>query len=126
MAISRPAARAARGEPVILAARTTVIPTVAAKSNIWISRTTSTFWPRMAQHPATSPGPRTIDDAYITFRYAQNLIAGEGLVYNPGEAVLGTTTPVYAVLLAGLGLFSGGGHAAHPTPAPALHAPADA
>ena len=54
------------------------------------------------------PGPRTIDDAYITFRYAQNLIAGEGLVYNPGEAVLGTTTPVYAFLLAGMGLLTGG------------------
>ena len=39
-------------------------------------------------------GPRTIDDAYITFRYARNLLAGNGLVYNPGEWVLGTTTPV--------------------------------
>ena len=49
------------------------------------------------------PGPRTIDDAYITFRYAQNLISGHGLVYNPGELVLGTTTPLYATLLAGIG-----------------------
>ena len=72
------------------------------------------------------PGPRTIDDAYITFRYAQNLIAGEGLVYNPGEAVLGTTTPVYAVLLAGLGLFSGGVHAPYPSLALAVNALADA
>ncbi len=48
------------------------------------------------------PGPRIIDDAYITFRYAQNLANGAGLVYNPGEMVLGTTTPLYALLLAGL------------------------
>src|SRR3990172_13278728 len=54
------------------------------------------------------PGPRTIDDAYITFRYARNLLAGQGLVFNPGERVLGTTTPVYTLLMAGLGLVSGG------------------
>lgn len=44
-------------------------------------------------------GPRTIDDAYITFRYAHNLAQGLGLVYNPGEQVLGTTTPLYAGLM---------------------------
>ena len=27
-----------------------------------------------------------VDDAFITFRYAANLAAGEGLVFNPGEA----------------------------------------
>ena len=37
------------------------------------------------------PGPRTIDDAYITFRYARNILAGNGFVYNTGERVLGTT-----------------------------------
>lgn len=31
----------------------------------------------------------TIDDAYISFRYAANLAAGEGLVFNPGERVEG-------------------------------------
>lgn len=48
------------------------------------------------------PGPRTIDDAFITFRYARNLVTGLGFVYNPGERVLGTTTPLYTLLLAGL------------------------
>jgi hypothetical protein len=45
------------------------------------------------------------DDAFITFRYARNLAEGAGLVYNPGaawEPVLGTTTPFYALVLAGL------------------------
>jgi hypothetical protein len=61
------------------------------------------------------PEPRTIDDAFITFRYAQNLLDGHGLVYNPGEAVLGTTTPVYALLMTGLGLLFGGGQVPFPT-----------
>lgn len=33
------------------------------------------------------------DDAYITFRYGQNLALGRGPVFNPGERVLGTTSP---------------------------------
>ena len=40
------------------------------------------------------------DDAYITYRYARNLATGRGFVYNPGEAVLGMTTPLYGFLLA--------------------------
>jgi arabinofuranosyltransferase len=44
-------------------------------------------------------GPHAIDDAYITFRYARNLAEGLGLVYNPGEWVLGTSAPLWAVLL---------------------------
>lgn len=40
------------------------------------------------------------DDPYITYRYAENLAAGRGLVYNPGERVLSTTAPLYALLLA--------------------------
>lgn len=45
------------------------------------------------------------DDAYITYRYAENWIHGNGLVYNPGEKVLGTTTPLLTLLIsAGLWL----------------------
>ena len=44
----------------------------------------------------------TADDALIIFRYAENLAAGNGFVYNPGEHVLGTTTPLYTLLLAAL------------------------
>jgi hypothetical protein len=45
-----------------------------------------------------------IDDAYITFRYARNLVEGYGLVYNPlGERVEGYSNPLWAWLLA-LGL----------------------
>ena len=39
------------------------------------------------------------DDPYITFRYAENFAAGKGLVYNEGQRVLGTTTPLFALIL---------------------------
>lgn len=41
------------------------------------------------------------DDAFITYRFAQNLAFGRGFVFNPGEPVLGTSTPLYTLLLAG-------------------------
>jgi len=53
------------------------------------------------------PGERTVDDAYITFRYARNIVEGNGFVYNPGERVMGTTTPLYTLLMAGLSLLTG-------------------
>ncbi len=40
------------------------------------------------------------DDSYITFRYAENLASGLGFVYNPGEFVLGVTTPLWTLILA--------------------------
>ncbi|MFW6175216.1 MAG: hypothetical protein ACOC7L_00195, partial [Acidobacteriota bacterium] len=53
-----------------------------------------------------------VDDAWITYRYAENLAAGEGFAYNPGERVYGTTTPLFTLLLAA-GRLAG-------APAPAL------
>ena len=38
------------------------------------------------------------EDAYITLRYARNIASGLGFVYNPGEHVLGTTTPLWTLL----------------------------
>jgi len=39
------------------------------------------------------------DDPYITLRYAENLSEGIGFVYNPGEKILSTTSPLFAILL---------------------------
>ena len=39
------------------------------------------------------------DDAFISFRYAHNLAVGDGFVYNLGERVMGTTTPLFTILL---------------------------
>src|SRR5712691_3102100 len=40
------------------------------------------------------------DDAFISFRYAENLSAGNGLVFNPGERVEGYTSFLWVALLA--------------------------
>jgi hypothetical protein len=52
-------------------------------------------------------GEWQLDDAYISYRYAWNLVDGQGLVYNPGEMVEGYTNFLWTVLAAasiGLGL----------------------
>ena len=41
--------------------------------------------------------PVASEDAYITFRYARHFAAGLGLVYNPGESVMGYTSPLWVV-----------------------------
>jgi hypothetical protein len=42
-----------------------------------------------------------IDDAFITFRYARNLIDGAGLVFNIGERVEGYSNLLWTLLMAG-------------------------
>ena len=42
----------------------------------------------------------TFEDAFITFRYAENVARGNGYVYNIGEHVYGSTTPLFTFLLA--------------------------
>lgn len=43
--------------------------------------------------------PWMLDDAFISFRYAEHLAAGNGLVYNAGERVEGYTTFLWVVLI---------------------------
>lgn len=50
------------------------------------------------------------DDAYVTLRYAANLMKGWGLVFNPGERVMGTTSPLLTFILAALGRVFGASH----------------
>jgi hypothetical protein len=40
------------------------------------------------------------DDAFITYRYARNIAAGAGAVFNPGQRVEGFSNPVFTLLLA--------------------------
>lgn len=49
----------------------------------------------------------TLEDAFITYRYAENLALGKGFVYNEGERVLGTTTPLLTMLLGLVGRVAG-------------------
>ncbi|RME13363.1 MAG: hypothetical protein D6802_01695 [Ardenticatenia bacterium] len=44
----------------------------------------------------------SFDDPFVTYRYAQNLAHGHGLVYTPGEHLLNTTSPLWAIILAPL------------------------
>jgi len=39
------------------------------------------------------------DDAFISYRYASNLVSGEGLVFNPGERVEGYSNLLYVLLV---------------------------
>lgn len=45
-------------------------------------------------------GEVMVDDAFITFRYAENLAAGKGLCFNEGERVEGYSNLSYTLLLA--------------------------
>ncbi|HEY2509735.1 MAG TPA: hypothetical protein VGI39_02730 [Polyangiaceae bacterium] len=40
------------------------------------------------------------DDAFVSFRYARNLVEGHGLVFNPGERVEGYTNPLWTLWIA--------------------------
>ncbi|MFT5686110.1 MAG: hypothetical protein ACI8RZ_007065 [Myxococcota bacterium] len=42
----------------------------------------------------------TVDDSYISLRYARSLLAWEGLTYNPGERVEGFSNPTWVALMA--------------------------
>ena len=46
----------------------------------------------------------TADDAYISFRYVDNWVRGHGLVFNPGERVMGYSNFLWVVLLYPFGL----------------------
>lgn len=48
-----------------------------------------------------------LDDAFISYRYAHNLVAGHGLVFNPGEYVEGYTNLLWTLMIAG-GMALGG------------------
>jgi len=41
-----------------------------------------------------------VDDAYIHFQFARNLATGHGFAFNPDQAVPGSTSPLWVILLA--------------------------
>src|SRR5206468_3388663 len=48
-----------------------------------------------------------VDDAFIQFRYAANLAAGHGPVFNPGERIEGASGGLWMALLGALGALTG-------------------
>ncbi|MGB3965886.1 MAG: hypothetical protein WBO45_04080, partial [Planctomycetota bacterium] len=49
------------------------------------------------------PAPFFSDDAFISLRYAQRLLAGDGLTWTDGEAVEGYSNLLWVLATAGLG-----------------------
>lgn len=50
--------------------------------------------------------PYGMDDCYITYRYAYNLFHHQQFVFNLGERILGTTSPLYTLILTIAQIFS--------------------
>ncbi|MCC6905927.1 MAG: hypothetical protein IT326_08805, partial [Anaerolineae bacterium] len=44
----------------------------------------------------------TQEDVFITYVFSRNIAHGLGFVFNPGERVQGSTTPLYALLMSGV------------------------
>lgn len=103
-------------------AGTTILSRIRQRITLWHVALALTI--ALALGARLLPGQRTIDDAFITFRYARNVLSGVGFVYNPGERVQGTTTPLYTLLMAGEKLLLP--HAGFPVLAIVTNALADA
>lgn len=58
------------------------------------------LWAGLTVTCAAHAAGRIPDDMFISFRYAWNLVHGEGFVFNPGERVFGLTNPGHALGLA--------------------------
>lgn len=56
----------------------------------------------LARHFSAVYGGNVVDDALISLQYAKNLVAGNGLVFNPGERVEGYTNFLWTLALAGV------------------------
>jgi hypothetical protein len=48
-----------------------------------------------------------MDDAFVSFRYGANLASGRGLTFNPGEKMMGSTSPGQCLIAASLHLAVG-------------------
>lgn len=72
----------------------------------WVGRRSLVAWPiggviaAWLTLSAQVLGHWVIDDAFISFRYAQNLVNGAGLVFNAGERVEGYTNFLWTLMMA--------------------------
>jgi hypothetical protein len=73
----------------------------------WLIAVTTAVWGTIALLIAWHLRGLAVDDFFITYRYAQNLVAGNGFVFNPGERVFGLSEPGLGLLLAGMRLVTG-------------------
>ncbi|MCB1037426.1 MAG: hypothetical protein KDD47_26585, partial [Acidobacteria bacterium] len=73
----------------------------------WSLAVLGVFWAVVTALIAAKVAGETVDDFFITYRYSQNLLAGHGFVFNPGERVFGTTAPGWGLLVAGVSFVTG-------------------
>jgi len=59
----------------------------------WVGGTVVAVWGILAALFVQRLAGRSLDDFFITYRYAWNLAHGNGFVFNPGERVYGVTDP---------------------------------
>jgi hypothetical protein len=59
----------------------------------WMLPAALAFWGLLAAVFVRRLAGRSLDDFFITYRYAWNLAHGNGFVFNPGERVYGVTEP---------------------------------
>jgi len=73
----------------------------AAKSRTWLCAAALLALAGYATALALATRPvMLVDDAAITFRYAERIAAGKGFTYNDHEHVLGASNPLYTLVLA--------------------------
>jgi arabinofuranosyltransferase len=63
---------------------------------MWVALCAGLFWVHASFYAGT-----LVDDPLISYRYARNWVAGEGLVFNPGERVEGYSNFLHVALIAG-------------------------
>ena len=66
----------------------------------WLVPALLVLWALLAAAGAARTWGLALDDFFITYRYAWNLLAGNGFVFNPGERAFGTTAPGLGLVLA--------------------------
>ncbi len=72
-------------------------------SAVWLHRVALALLGAFALFLSRALEPHILgDDAAISFRYVERLVAGEGFRYNAHEAVQGASNPLYVLLLAGV------------------------
>lgn len=65
----------------------------------WVALSALASWALVAVAVTVLYGHFALDDFFITYRYADNLAAGRGFVFNPGERVFGLTEPAQGLAL---------------------------
>jgi arabinofuranosyltransferase len=73
-----------------------------ARRDRWLFALLALAWSAVALACILRYDSWTVDDFYITYRYAENLAMGRGFVFNPGERVFGLTDPGLGLALAAL------------------------